>query len=336
MTKLSLPASCIWVEAACLQLVGNYHPNIFGCLEVLQDDMYLYSVQPYHPGHNLGAWLRQTSRHPSPTRNSHSSPFRSSNSPDRSVSSTRSNEQSWVSTETGSLSTTMLNENRARLWFRQLLQALQHLQAKGVCHRDLNVTNILVDDNHNLRVVGFGLALRVPFMDSSNVGGIADVSEGNTRLLMVAQAHRGSRAFVAPELLEQCAFDGFAADLWSAGVLLFVFLVGLAPFKVPNASDRRFKEINRGNLKKLMTSHLTEMVSDAACDLLQNMLWRNPEKRLTLNQVLQHPWVLGVNEEPTISRQLVKNIGCFSSDHSDHTFGLQPVCESKLKRLTSI
>jgi serine/threonine protein kinase len=111
---------------------------------------------------------------------------------------------------------------------------------------------------------------------------------------------------LAPEILERdAAFDGFAADLWSAGVLLFVFLVGLAPFKEPNATaDRRFREISQGKLKELMASNLPEKtVSDEACDLLQNMLWRDPSKRLTLSQVIQHPWVIGPPPHQALTKQ---------------------------------
>jgi serine/threonine protein kinase len=167
-----------------------------------------------------------------------------------------------------------------------------HLQQKGICHRDLSLENILLEDDNNLVLIDFGLALRVPYKDNSNVGGVADVSEGTNRLLMKAQGQSGTLKYLAPEIIEREDFDGFAADLWSAGVLLFVFLVGLAPFQLPSCADFRYAHINKGNLKELMAANLQEPVSDEACDLLQNMLWRDPRKRLTLAQVLQHPWVV--------------------------------------------
>jgi serine/threonine protein kinase len=178
-----------------------------------------------------------------------------------------------------------------------LLQALLHLQKKGVAHRDLSLENLLVDANNNLVVVDFGLSLRVPFTDMSNYGGVSDVSEGTTRRLMKAQGQSGSLTYLAPEIIERDeAFDGFATDLWSAGVILFVFLVGLAPFKWPHPTDYRYAQINKGKLRELMKK-LNKPVSDEATDLLQNMLWRDPRKRLCLAQVLTHPWVVGPPEK---------------------------------------
>lgn len=225
-----------------------------------------------------------------------------------SVGHNRSNSEKSMATTTTTQSssssyTSNRDESRARVWFRQLLEALLHLQKKGVCHRDLSLDNLVLEANNNLVLIDFGLALRVPYADSSNYGGVSDVSEGTNRLFMKAQGQGGNLTYLAPEIIERDeAFDGFAADLFSAGVILFVLLVGLAPFKWPNSSDVRYAQIKRGKLKELMAAHLPEnAVSDEACDLLQNMLWRDPRRRLTLAQILQHPWVVGPGEETEAS-----------------------------------
>lgn len=269
-------------EAASLQLVGNYHSNILGCLEVLQDDEYIYTVMPYCSGGDMCSFIRKSSLEKRCAMSSS----------EKTIASTRSSDRSG-----GAASISNTDEEQARVWFRQLLMALVHLQKKGVCHRDLCLENILIEEN-NLVIVDFGLALRVPYKDNSNLGGVADVSEGTHRLLIKAQGQSGTLKYLAPEIIErEQAFDGFAADLWSAGVLLFVFLVGLAPFQLPSAADFRYAQINRGKLKELVAANLDDPVSDEACDLLQNMLWRDPNKRLTLAQVLQHPWVVGFIQE---------------------------------------
>jgi len=261
-------------EAACLQLVGNYHPNILGCLEVLQDDEYLYTVMPYCSSGDLYSVIRAQNNlrvSDNSTVSSHSHSSHSQHIPD---------------------------EKQARIWFKQLLDALLHFQKKGVVHRHLSLENILVESNNNLVIIDFGLALRVPYADTSNYGGVSDVSEGSSRLLIKAQGQSGTLTYLAPEIIERDeAFDGYSADLWSCGVLLFIFLVGLAPFKWPNPTDFCYAQINRGKLKQLMANNLSETVSDEACDLLQNMLWRDPRKRLTLAQVLQHPWVVAGDED---------------------------------------
>lgn len=160
-----------------------------------------------------------------------------------------------------------------------------------MCHRDLSLENIVVDENDRLCIIDLGMCLRVPFTDPSNVGFVSDVSAGTVRRLIVAQGQGGKLMYAAPEVLDRDeAFDGFAIDLWAAGVVLFVLLVGFAPFKMANKSDKRFTRIAKGHLKRMVNA-LNVPLSDEACDLLQNMFWRDPRKRLTLAGVMQHPWV---------------------------------------------
>lgn len=150
----------------------------------------------------------------------------------------------------------------------------------------------MVDENDKLVILDLGMALRVPYRDPSNPGGVTDVSEGTERLLMKAQGQGGKLMYMAPEIVahDEC-FDGFAIDLWAAGVVLFVLLVGLAPFRWAHESDTRYAKIAKGQLKELLHS-LNIRISDEACDLLQNMFWRDPRRRLTLSRAMQHPWVV--------------------------------------------
>jgi serine/threonine protein kinase len=249
-------------EVAALQYTGNYHPNVLGCLEVLQDDNYLYTVMPYCTGgdlysnimagqvlSNLEKPIRSTVRRPS--------------------------------------------EEQARVWFGQLLQGLFHMQKKGISHRDLSLENLLLDEYGDLVIADLGLALRVPFLDASNPGCVSDVSEGSQRLLIQAQGQCGDLCYMAPEVLQRDdAFDGFALDLWSSGIILFIILVGRAPFKWAHSTDVRYSLIARGRFAELMRD-LDIPLSCEACHLMQNMLLRDPRERLSLAQVMNHPWVVG-------------------------------------------
>ena len=194
-----------------------------------------------------------------------------------------------------------VDEVKGRAWCRQLLAGLLHFQLKGVCHRDLSLENIMVDENGKLVIIDFGMALRVPYTDPSNIGCVTDVSEGTERRLMLAQGQGGKLMYMAPEVVaREDVFDGFAIDLWASGVILFVLLVGMAPFKWAHESDKRYAKIARGGLKELLKGHHISL-SDEACDLLQNMLWHDPRKRLSLAQVMQHPWVVGKRFTNTVT-----------------------------------
>jgi serine/threonine protein kinase len=199
-------------------------------------------------------------------------------------------------------------------------QAVDHLQKKGVCHRDISLENLLLDKDDKLCLVDFGLALRVPYTDNYG-GGVTDVSAGTSRRLMISQGQGGKLMYAAPEIiLQQHEVDPFATDLWSVGVVLFVMLVGLAPFKWAHPSDKRFSSISKGGLKSLLEA-LEIPISVEACDLLQGFMLADPRKRWTLAEVMQHPWVLG--------KQMSKRPHTFPNTSKRFNFGTCDLQNSK-------
>jgi serine/threonine protein kinase len=86
------------------------------------------------------------------------------------------------------------------------------------------------------------------------------------------------------------AFDGFAVDMWAAGVILFLMLTGFPPWERACATDDRFKYMTAGYLVQMLTEWKIGLSSDAM-DLLQRMLWLDPKDRLSLAQVKAHPWM---------------------------------------------
>eukprot|EP00934_Nitzschia_sp_Nitz4_P002845 Nitzschia sp. Nitz4//scaffold162_size51285//1383//2994//NITZ4_006962-RA/size51285-augustus-gene-0.16-mRNA-1//1//CDS//3329537952//2835//frame0 len=249
-------------EISAMQLLGNYHPNVLGAIEVLQDDTCLYTVARYLSGGELCARLPEC--YP------------------RKMGKERKG------------GTLVYDESKARGWFRELLQALYHYQKKGVAHRDISLDNILLDDYDRAVLIDPGMGLRVPYSDPCNPGRVSDVSSGTSRRLMISQGQGGKHMYAAPEVVEGAeAVDPFAVDLWAAGVVLFVMLVGLAPFKWAHPSDLRFAQVSRGGLRELITS-LDIPMSPEAMDLLQGFFWKDPQKRWTLAEVMEHPWVQGI------------------------------------------
>jgi serine/threonine protein kinase len=250
-------------EIAAMQLFGNHHPHVVGTLEVLQDDKCMYSVMPYLGGGDLYGRLIK---------------FMGG----RSV-------RSDVGSDNG---LTGFDETSARIWFRQLLQAVNLLQKKGVCHRDISLENILLDEDDNICLIDPGISLRVPYTDSET-GGVGDVSAGTSRRLMVAQGQGGKLMYAAPEIIAKATeIDAFATDLWSVGVVLFIMIVGLAPFRWAHATDKRYASISSGRLKDVVEG-LGIAISPEVCDLLQGFFWADNQKRLTLTEIMQHPWVQG-------------------------------------------
>ena len=93
----------------------------------------------------------------------------------------------------------------------------------------------------------------------------------------------GSTCYVAPEIIKHVEYDGHAADIWSLGVVLFAMLTRSLPFDDDNVA-RLAQKIETATFK------FPADISEDAADLLCRMLQPNPLKRLSLKDVLEHPW----------------------------------------------
>jgi len=175
----------------------------------------------------------------------------------------------------------------------------------GLCHHDLSLECVLLRGT-DCFVVGLGLSLLMPIQEDSQ-----------TPTLLSPQASCGTHLlYLAPEILQNVPFDGFATDLWAAGVMLAIMLFGTgAPFVWASPDDRRFREISiNGNLRDVARkwethNHGKTPVSDEALDLLQSMLHANPAERLTLEQIQEQPWFLGEATPPQMSSVTLQNLG---------------------------
>lgn len=166
-----------------------------------------------------------------------------------------------------------LEENQGRNYFHQLMSALNHLHSNNIVHRDLKPDNILFDDRFRLKLADFGFA-----------GSSAQKADGKF------QTYCGTAAYMAPEILTlnkggQSSYDGFAADIFSAGVILFIMLRGIPPFFKAEIDDKYFKimSLERWDLYwKQHAKNVPEPISDELKEILQGMLTANPAKRWTM------------------------------------------------------
>ena len=161
--------------------------------------------------------------------------------------------------------------------FRRSHQGLENLKSLELCHRNLSLDSVLLHGT-SITFAHLIYALRIPCSDDGMV------------YLIEPQDPCGTKpGSVAPEVLNNQAFDGTCVDLWSVGVMLFAMLLGVdALFDAPIREDNIFKEIClRGNLKTY-----AEGLSDSAVDLLQGLLRAEPRDRWSFETVKTHPWVI--------------------------------------------
>ena len=101
----------------------------------------------------------------------------------------------------------------------QLLNSAEYLKEQKVAHLDLKLENILVDKDMNVKITDFGFS-----------------SYQDKRL----ECYGGTQSYMAPEIIELKAFDGHKADIFSLGVILFISVMGVFPFKAAKKNDRYY------------------------------------------------------------------------------------------------
>ncbi|KAL1211157.1 Calcium-dependent protein kinase 25 [Cardamine amara subsp. amara] len=169
------------------------------------------------------------------------------------------------------------SERKAVHLAKVILGVVQTCHSLGVMHRDLKPENFLfVNDQEDspLKAIDFGLSMFLKPGES-----FTDVV--------------GSPYYIAPEVLNKNY--GPEADIWSAGVMIYVLLSGSAPFWGETEEDI-FNEVLEGELD--LSSDPWPKVSESAKDLIRKMLERNPKQRLTAQQVLCHPWIRDEGNAP--------------------------------------
>lgn len=159
-----------------------------------------------------------------------------------------------------------LKEPEARQFFRQILAAVAYVHDAGYAHRDLKPENLLLDENNQIKLIDFGLV--------AHPSHIADP----------LHTCCGSPAYAAPELITGNPYLGTEADVWSLGVLLYALLCGFLPFDDDNTAYL-YRLIQRGKYE------IPEFLSQGSIEILGQMLQTNPRKRVTVKQLLCHPWV---------------------------------------------
>lgn len=94
----------------------------------------------------------------------------------------------------------------------------------------------------------------------------------------------GTPAYIAPEILRNKGYEGFGADIWGVGVVLFAMIYGTVPFKANNMKDLH-KMIMKGKFV------LKEEASPCVRDLILRMLETDPARRVTIPEILCHQWL---------------------------------------------
>ncbi|PHT31643.1 Calcium-dependent protein kinase 1 [Capsicum baccatum] len=200
-------------------------------------------------------------------------------------------------------------ERKAAELTRTIVGVVEACHSLGVMHRDLKPENFLFVDQKEeslLKTIDFGLSIFFKPGDK-----FTDVV--------------GSPYYVAPEVLRKRY--GPEADVWSAGVIIYILLSGVPPFWAENEQGI-FEQVLHGDLD--FTSDPWPSISEGAKDLMRRMLIRDPRKRLTAHEVLCHPWVQidGVAPDKPLDSAVLSRMKQFSAMNKLKKMALRVIAES--------
>jgi len=181
-----------------------------------------------------------------------------------------------------------ISELECVLYMTQIINALKHLHEKRIIHRDLKLGNLLLGKSFDIKVADFGLAAKIEH-------------DGEKRRTIC-----GTPNYIAPEVLDKKQGHSYEVDVWSLGVICYTLLIGRPPFET-NDTKATYRRI----MKNDYSFPTAVTISDEAKDLIKKTLVLDPSARLTLDEILDHPFIknnaentknksTGVKKNPTL------------------------------------
>jgi len=156
------------------------------------------------------------------------------------------------------------DERKSARIIKELADALKYCHSKNVIHRDLKPENLLVGKNGEIKIADFGWSVHAPNSRRNTMCGTLD--------------------YLPPEITLNQEHDE-QVDVWSLGILLFELLVGKPPFETDNHAET-YRRIQEGDIVFPLYIKLD------AKDLIKKFLMRDPRRRIALDHVKSHPFIL--------------------------------------------
>lgn len=174
--------------------------------------------------------------------------------------------------QTGSFS-----EPVARYYFHQMIDAFEYLHTRGISHRDMKPDNIMMNDNFDLKIADFGFSSKA----ASN------------------QSFKGTRSYMAPEILIGAKYHGQMVDIFAAGIILFIMVTQIPPFQMAHPKDGWYKFVCSNRMDKFWKFHGQnqpggiEFFSKSFIDLINWIFNFDHTTRPSLAEIKEHEWYKG-------------------------------------------
>ncbi len=179
------------------------------------------------------------------------------------------------------------DETVVQVYALQMLEGLGYLHEANVVHRDIKPENILLDHNGIIKFVDFGAAKVIAKQGRTIV---ADGPDGRGR----KETIQGTPMYMSPEVITGTKHPTArlgAADVWSMGCVVAEMATGSRPWVDLDNDYAIMYNIAQGNTPNMPTE---EMLSEQGRDWLRRCFERDPGRRASAAELLQHEWILGI------------------------------------------
>lgn len=174
--------------------------------------------------------------------------------------------------QTGSFS-----EPVTRYYFHQIIEAFEYLHAQGISHRDMKPDNIMMDEEFNLKIADFGFSSKAATNES----------------------FKGTRSYMAPEILVGVKYYGPMVDIFAGGIILFIMLTGMPPFQMAHPKDNLYKYACLNRMDQFWKFHFQHQeggksfFSKSFIDLINWIFNFDHTVRPSLSEIKEHEWYNG-------------------------------------------
>lgn len=179
------------------------------------------------------------------------------------------------------------SDEECRHFFRDLILGIEYLHAQGIAHRDIKPDNLLLSSDLVLKIVDFGVSEMFEVIEDQKI------------------SQSGSPAFMSPELCRGSRETKFLkpSDIWSMGVTLFCLKFGTLPYGETNIIELCAQIINEvpDILNPEFEYNKRHLCDDNLLDLFSRIFEKDPDKRITMNELREHPWVTLDGEDELLS-----------------------------------
>ena len=170
-----------------------------------------------------------------------------------------------------------LCERHSKVIFAKILKGVQACHKAGICHRDLKMQNILVDENFSPKICDFGFA-----------------TQNNDHL----EEYLGTKNYACPEILRNRPYDGFKADIFSLGVVLLTLTTCKIGFMEASKYDPYYRLIMTRHYDKYWNEVGKQIkgMSKELKDLYIKMISFKPSDRPSIDEILASPWMKEIRD----------------------------------------